>query len=302
MAATANRGLDLARRLREQRPVAAPSEAARPESASRVQGGSGGEKAEQLPTLFQMPAADTAAAIEAVAVHHTTIDLARWPAPNFSPAELAGNSDGLLFVDLGALAALERLRELIGDKPMIINSAYRSAKDNARVGGASDSQHRYGRAFDVSMANFKTLSEIRVFRRAARAAGFQTVVDYPEPRDNFIHIDMRAPARSWKYSEGGDPGFAGERWARANADPDGRVDVADKAVATRATEAVIGAGAAAGAARAASADIDPQTLELLTILLPYGAPTILSAFGLYVVWRYWGRVRLWVSSLLPSRS
>ena len=47
---------------------------------------------------------------------------------------------------------LQALRTAL-DKPLLITSAYRSAAHNKRVGGATHSQHRLGKAFDIRMEN-----------------------------------------------------------------------------------------------------------------------------------------------------
>ena len=73
---------------------------------------------------------------------------------------------------------------------MIVNSAYRSPEHNARVGGATKSQHLSGAAFDISMANH----DPEDFIAAAREAGFTGIGTYP--RSNFVHIDIGA-ARVW---------------------------------------------------------------------------------------------------------
>jgi len=44
---------------------------------------------------------------------------------------------------------LERVRERIGDKPLMIRSGFRSVGHNMKVGGAKRSQHLYGKAVDV---------------------------------------------------------------------------------------------------------------------------------------------------------
>lgn len=112
-----------------------------------------------------------------------------WRWPHFAPAEIASRDDGALRVDEDALDALERLRTALG-RPMIVNSAYRTPERNKAVGGAPNSQHLLGRAFDISMANH----DPELFVMAARTAGFRGIGLYH--RSNFIHIDI-GPARSW---------------------------------------------------------------------------------------------------------
>ena len=52
--------------------------------------------------------------------------------------------------NLGRLAAfLEQVKELVGGKPIIVNSAFRSKQVNYAVGSKDSSQHRVGCAADI---------------------------------------------------------------------------------------------------------------------------------------------------------
>lgn len=113
----------------------------------------------------------------------------QWRWPNFSPQELASKREGELLVDEASLDKLQALREAMG-KPLLITSAYRSAAHNKAVGGATNSQHRLGKAFDVMMTN----QDPAAFERAARKAGFTGFGHYP--KSGFMHIDT-GPARHW---------------------------------------------------------------------------------------------------------
>lgn len=113
----------------------------------------------------------------------------KWRWPHFSPEELACRGTGMLEIHEPSLDKLEALRQLLG-KPMIVQSAYRSAVHNRKVGGARHSQHLVARAFDISMANHDPAA----FEEAARAVGFTGFGYYV--KQNFMHIDT-GPARSW---------------------------------------------------------------------------------------------------------
>jgi len=121
--------------------------------------------------------------------HYSEIPDGAWRWRNFPPAEIACRGTGEILVDPDALDALQALRSHLG-KPVMVNSAYRSARHNQKVKGAKNSQHLYGRAFDISMSNH----DPHVFEAASRAAGFQGFGRYP--RQNFMHVDM-GPARIW---------------------------------------------------------------------------------------------------------
>lgn len=115
--------------------------------------------------------------------------MAEWRWPNFSPQELASKGEGELLIDEASMDKLQALRTALG-KPLLITSAYRSAAHNKAVGGATHSQHRLGKAFDVMMTNQNPAE----FERAAKAAGFTGFGHYP--KSGFMHIDT-GPARRW---------------------------------------------------------------------------------------------------------
>lgn len=118
--------------------------------------------------------------------------LDHWIWPNFSPVEMACRGDGLLKIDRAAMTKLQALRNAL-DKPIYVNSAYRSPTYNTRIGGAKHSVHMDAKAFDISMSNHDPI----VFEYEARRAGFTGFGYYPE--SNFMHIDT-GRERSW-----GDP-------------------------------------------------------------------------------------------------
>ena len=78
--------------------------------------------------------------------------------PHFSLAELTrtdhrsldNTPDAAALANLQRLAEfLERVREALGNKVVVINSAYRSAAVNAACGSRESSQHRVGCAADI---------------------------------------------------------------------------------------------------------------------------------------------------------
>ena len=83
------------------------------------------------------------------------------------------------------LTKLEQLRYRLGGKAILINSGYRSPAHNKRVGGASQSQHLYGKAVDIVVRGGKPSV---VYREADKL--FNGVGKY----NTFTHVDTR----SWK--------------------------------------------------------------------------------------------------------
>jgi len=122
-------------------------------------------------------------------VNFRNVPTAAWVWPNFSPAEIACKGTDQLLIDDAALDMLQALRDRLG-KPLILRSAYRSVEHNAAQGGATQSKHLLGEAFDIAMANHDPVT----FEAAARAVGFLGFGFYP--RSGFMHIDL-GPKREW---------------------------------------------------------------------------------------------------------
>jgi zinc D-Ala-D-Ala carboxypeptidase len=114
----------------------------------------------------------------------------KWRWPNFSPREIACKGTGTLLLEETAMDALQRLRDRLG-RPLIIVSAYRSQKHNKNVGGAKNSFHMQGHAFDVRMDNHNPWE----FELAAKAEGFRGFGYYA--KSGFMHIDMRPNPTTW---------------------------------------------------------------------------------------------------------
>ena len=115
-------------------------------------------------------------------------DLKEWHVRYFTPKEIACKGTGKIVVDDYALRCLDMLRDVIGE-PFSPNSAYRSAQHNKAVGGAKNSYHRKGMAFDIPIKGRMTREEIH---RVAGMVGFRGVGDY----DTFVHLDT-GTERSW---------------------------------------------------------------------------------------------------------
>ena len=127
---------------------------------------------------------------------------------NFTPEELACNGTGMLIVHIPTLQKLQSLRRRLG-VPCIVNSAGRSEVHNKAVGGARDSQHLYGKAYDISMANHNPAN----FLKVARECGFRGTAYYKA--DNFVHIDT-GPDRTWGNPAPNRQRFAPERVWRSS--------------------------------------------------------------------------------------
>jgi zinc D-Ala-D-Ala carboxypeptidase len=91
---------------------------------------------------------------------------------------------------------LEALRKKLGDKPITVNSGFRSIAHNADVGGASDSMHLYGTAADLDVPG---VANKTVYQKA-ETCGFSGLETYNEDHQ---HVDSRADlGRSWWWQDG----------------------------------------------------------------------------------------------------
>ena len=111
---------------------------------------------------------------------------------NFNLKEFECKGNGEVKLHSKLLELLQSVRDEF-DKPIKINSGYRSKEHNERVGGAKRSQHLRGTAVDISIRNldFTDRKVATVVRQLADEIGIG--------RDNlgigyggtFLHIDVR---------------------------------------------------------------------------------------------------------------
>lgn len=190
-----------------------------------------------------------------------------WRWPHFSPAEIACRGTGELLAHPQALDALEALRTALGNKPLSINSAYRSERHNRAVGGAKRSKHREGTAFDISCQNHHPT----VLRDAAFAVGFQAAAWYP--RSNFVHIDL-GPPRSW-----GAP-FPPAPATEIEEDERFAAEATRPKPATTMTAVASGAGAVASGSGVVLSSFDGDMAKLAVVAL-----VLLVGAALFAAWR-----------------
>lgn len=102
--------------------------------------------------------------------------------PNFLIKEFrCKDGTDRILIDKEMTYILQEIRNLLG--AITINSAYRTESYNKKVGGAPNSYHKYGRAFDITNSN-KTLTKIC---QIAYTLGVKGIIRY----DSFVHIDSR---------------------------------------------------------------------------------------------------------------
>ena len=113
---------------------------------------------------------------------------------NFKVKEFRCNdgSDTVL-IDSGLVAILQKIRTHFG-RPVTINSAYRTATYNYRVGGASGSQHVKGTAADIVVKGVAP----KEVAKYAESIGVKGIGLYETAKDGyFVHVDTRANKSFW---------------------------------------------------------------------------------------------------------
>lgn len=110
------------------------------------------------------------------------------PPRYFTRGELACKHCGDCYVDPVALMALDELRFRLGF-PLRVSSGYRCPIHNDRVGGAKNSFHVRGQAFDLWLPREPKRSFVAFM--AARV-GFSGIGVYR----HFLHVDT-GPSRFW---------------------------------------------------------------------------------------------------------
>lgn len=111
---------------------------------------------------------------------------------NFSVREFAckDGSDSIV-IDHDLVNLLQKIRDHFG-KAITINSAYRNAAYNKKIGGASKSQHVYGKAADIVVSG---VSPEKVAQYAEYLMPNKGGIGlYP----TFTHVDVRTARARWK--------------------------------------------------------------------------------------------------------
>ena len=92
---------------------------------------------------------------------------------------------------LKLMNVLERIREACGNRPITINSGYRTVAYNKKVGGASKSQHLYAAAADITVSG---VNPSRVYDICNSIIGNTGGVGKYK---NFTHVDVRGYRSRW---------------------------------------------------------------------------------------------------------
>jgi len=105
---------------------------------------------------------------------------------------LDNTPDPAALANLHRLAAfLEQVREVLGDKMVMITSGYRSAAVNAACGSRDSSQHRVGTAADIRVPGMSPDAVVRAVR-ASGLAYDQLIREFSDPKKGggWTHISI----------------------------------------------------------------------------------------------------------------
>ena len=105
--------------------------------------------------------------------------------------------DGRLIIESGKIQQnivatakkLDRVRSLLGERPIWVNSWYRPSHVNARVGGAKYSRHQYGDAVDIC-SDYHSPRTIYRLLRDIHMGGMGCYY-------SFVHLDWRGQVARW---------------------------------------------------------------------------------------------------------
>jgi hypothetical protein len=86
---------------------------------------------------------------------------------------------------------MEDVRDLLGGKPVLVSSAYRSPELNAAIGGSKNSQHMSGEAVDFTCPKFGTPEQIVKHIHASPLLWDQLILEF----GRWVHISFSARNR-----------------------------------------------------------------------------------------------------------
>ena len=113
---------------------------------------------------------------------------------NFTTAEFRCKDGSEHPIDCALVAMLQAIRSHFG-KPLIITSGYRSPSYNKQVGGASNSQHLYGKAADFKVPSADITAVHAWCDQAFPNSGLGLYVR--SGGWGWIHIDSRGHRARW---------------------------------------------------------------------------------------------------------
>lgn len=110
---------------------------------------------------------------------------------NFKVGEFrCKDGSDVIKIDTELVEVLQKIRTHF-KKAVTINSAYRTEKYNKSIGGASKSQHIYGKAADITVKGVDPVSVAIYASEVLGTKGGVELGSYGEGFDGYVHIDVR---------------------------------------------------------------------------------------------------------------
>lgn len=118
---------------------------------------------------------------------------------NFKVKEFAcKDGSNPIFLDTELVAVIQKIRDHF-NRPVVITSAYRTVDYNRKIGGASNSQHLYGRAADLQVKD--TPPEFVAEYAETLLAGRGGIGLYKKNAGRakgWVHVDVRKVKSRWQ--------------------------------------------------------------------------------------------------------
>lgn len=144
-----------------------------------------------------------------VQIYSKRLDSKKKLSANFSAGEFAcADGSDEIRIDEALVENLQKIRDHFG-QPVTINSSYRTAAHNKKIGGSPNSQHMLGTAADIVVKGVTPLTVAQY----AEALGMGGIGHYPTGQGNFTHVDTRAGKSRWEKRNGKEvtvTGFGGK--------------------------------------------------------------------------------------------
>jgi zinc D-Ala-D-Ala carboxypeptidase len=100
---------------------------------------------------------------------------------------LDNTPSSIVITNLGLVAAvMERIRTLLGDRPIVVHSGYRSSEVNEAVGGVVTSAHCHGLACDMICPAFGAPVEVALAILKSDIEYDQLILEY-----GWVHVGLR---------------------------------------------------------------------------------------------------------------
>jgi zinc D-Ala-D-Ala carboxypeptidase len=100
----------------------------------------------------------------------------------------------IVITNLGLVAAvMERIRTLLGDRPIVVHSGYRSPQVNEAVGGVVTSAHCHGLAWDMICPAFGTPVEVALAILKSDIEYDQLIFEY-----GWVHVGLAQEKSSFR--------------------------------------------------------------------------------------------------------